>query len=482
MIPTSSQPRPRSLAAVILAAGKGTRMRSSLTKVLHPVMGQPMVVHVAKAALGAGCETLAVVIGHQADAVIETLQGAFEGVAIIPALQAEQLGTGHAVCCAEQALQGFDDVLILCGDTPALNAETLTRLIHEHDSAGRALSVATFRAPDPTGYGRMVRDEQGRLKQIVEHRDANEAERAIDEVNAGIYLVERAALFSALAEVGTDNAQGEVYLTDIVKRFAATEQALGTTTLDDPERVRGINTRAQLAELEASMLTHRIDEMMEAGVTFEDPASVRVEANVTVGPDTRIGRAVQLLGNTSIGAHATLEAGCVLRDCRLGDGVHLKPYVVAEKATLADRATAGPFTHLRPGTEMAERSKAGNFVEMKNTRLGPGSKANHLSYVGDCVVGQDANIGAGTITCNYDGVNKHQTVIEDGVFIGSDTQLVAPVRVGKRATVGAGTTVTRDVPEGALVVTRAAVKVIDGYDERHRRPREQAKQRAKKES
>ncbi len=468
-----------SLAAVVLAAGQGTRMRSAVAKVLHPVLGRPMVAHVLDAALGAGADRLAVIVGHQADQVRACLTTTFPDADLHTPLQADQNGTGHAVQCAASATEGFDDLLVLCGDTPNLDSATLTALRDAHAASGASLTVMTFAVDDPTGYGRMVRGADGHVTGIVEHRDATEAQRAIDEVNAGVYLGARDLVFDALSRVGTSNAQGEIYLTDIVALLATDGHHVAPFCLDDPERVAGINTRVQLATLEARMLRDRLTALMASGVTLENPDNVRIEATATVGPDTTLATGVHLLGQTTVGEGCRIDAGCVLTNCTLGDGVHLKPYVVAEDTALGDGATAGPFAHLRPGTVLGDGAKIGNFVETKKAVLGPGAKANHLTYLGDCEIGARANIGAGTITCNYDGAYKHQTIIGKEVFIGSDTQLVAPVTIGDRATVGAGTTVTVDVPPGALVVTRADRRVIEGYDERHRQPRE-ARRKAEK--
>jgi len=466
-------------AAIVLAAGQGTRMRSARAKVLHEVLGRPMVAWIAGAALEAGFAQVVVVVGHQREAVVAALQHEFPGAPITFAYQAEQRGTGHAVRCAMDATAGTDAVAILSGDTPALDAGTLGRLAAARAERGAPLVVTTFEAADPTGYGRIVRDAAGAVVRIVEHGDATLGERAIHEVNAGLYLADRATLADALERLEADNAQGELYLTDVVALVAASGRPVAAFALHDPFRVAGINTRAQLAAIERELLARRLAALMDAGVTVQDPASVRVEAAVTIGVDTVIGPGVQLKGRTSIGRDCRIDAGAVLTDTTVGDGAHVKPYVVAEGATVGVHAEVGPFAHLRPGTDLGPRVKVGNFVETKQARLGPGSKASHLSYLGDCTIGADVNIGAGTITCNYDGFDKHPTVIEDGVFIGSDTQLVAPVRVGKNAVVGAGTTVTRDVAPGALAVTRVPQREIAGYYERYRKPKEEAKRRAK---
>jgi bifunctional UDP-N-acetylglucosamine pyrophosphorylase/glucosamine-1-phosphate N-acetyltransferase len=296
----------------------------------------------------------------------------------------------------------------------------------------------------------------------------------IDEVNAGIYVVRRELLGDAIANLTPQNAQGELYLTDIVASLASAGRSVDAYVLDDPERAMGVNTRAQLVEAEWLLGSKTIADLLDAGVVVQDPTSVRIEHGVSVGPDTVLASGVQLLGKTTVGAGCHIETGCILRDTSVGDSVHIKPYVVSELAALSDGAVAGPFTHLRPASILGPGARVGNFVEMKKTHLGAGSKANHLSYLGDCWVGQGVNVGAGTITCNYDGTNKHKTVLEDGVFIGSDTQLVAPVTVGARATVAAGTTVTEDVPPGALALSRTRQVNREGYDEGYRKPREDA--------
>ncbi|TNF31941.1 MAG: UDP-N-acetylglucosamine diphosphorylase/glucosamine-1-phosphate N-acetyltransferase [Deltaproteobacteria bacterium] len=470
---------PPRTAAIVLAAGKGTRMRSARAKVLHPVLGRPMISWIVGATLEAGFDQVVVVVGHQREAVADALRRDFPDAPIGFAHQAEQRGTGHAVQCALPATEGADAVAILSGDTPALDADTLRRLAQLKAERGATLVVTTFEADDPTGYGRIVRDADGAVSRIVEHKDATPAERALHEVNAGLYLADRAALADALAQLTTDNAQGELYLTDAVALTAAHGGRVAGFVLHDPFRVAGINTRAQLAAIERELLARRLDALMEAGVTLEDPASTRVEAPVEIGEDTVLGPGVQLKGRTVIGRDCRIDAGVVLTDTTVGDGAHIKPYVVAESAEVGPGAAAGPFAHLRPGTVLGPEVKVGNFVETKKATLGRGAKASHLSYLGDCEVGAGANIGAGTITCNYDGFDKHRTVIGEGVFIGSDTQLVAPVEVGANAVVGAGTTVTRNVAPGALVVSRTPQKEIAGYYDRYRKPKAEAKRRAK---
>jgi bifunctional UDP-N-acetylglucosamine pyrophosphorylase / glucosamine-1-phosphate N-acetyltransferase len=461
-------------AAIVLAAGQGTRMRSTRAKVLHEVLGRPMVGWVLDAALEAGVDALVPVVGHQAEDVEAWIRAAYPDTALAFCLQAQQLGTGDAVRVALEATSAAETVLILCGDTPALDPTEISALLTDHDAAQRDLTVASFYADDPTGYGRIVRDDDDQVVRITEERDATDLERLIEEVNAGIYVVARGLLGDAIAKLDPQNAQGELYLTDIVASLASEGRSVDAYVLDDPDRAMGVNTRAQLVEAEWLLSSQTLTDLLDSGVVVQDPTSVRVEHGVSVGPDTVLASGVQLLGETTVGSGCQIETGCILRDTTVGDSVHIKPYVVSERAILADGAVAGPFTHLRPESVLGTGARVGNFVEMKKTQLGAGSKANHLSYLGDCSIGEGVNVGAGTITCNYDGTNKHKTVLEDGVFIGSDTQLVAPVTVGARATVAAGTTVTQDVPPGALALSRTHQVNREGYDEAYRKPREDA--------
>lgn len=473
----SASPHRAPLAACILAAGKGTRMRSRLVKVLHPFLGRPMVLHAVDAAFRAGADRVVTVVGHQADEVRRAIEATFPSWNLGFALQSEQRGTGHAVQEALPALMGAGEVLVLYGDTPLLQSRTLAQLLQSHREGARAMTIATFVAADPAGYGRVVRDEAGRVLRIVEHADASEDERRITEVNAGMCVIKGALLSDALAALTPHNAQGELYLTDLVAHLAP--QGVGAFLIADPIEAQGINTRAQLAQLEEIALGRMRLTWMDRGVSMQDPGSIRIDADVDIGEDTVLGPNVQLLGRTRIGQGCRIDAGALLDGCELGDFVHVKAYTVAHHARLATGVEVGPFAHLRPGTELGERAKVGNFVETKQARLGPHSKASHLSYLGDCEIGRHVNVGAGTITCNYDGVDKHKTVIEDGVFIGSDTQLVAPVRVGKNATIAAGTTVVHDVPEGALALARSAQRDVADYYERHRKPREDKKKAAR---
>ncbi len=440
-------------AAVVLAAGKGTRMKSPRAKVLHEAAGLPLVAWPIEAALALGCGPIVVVVGHQAAEVEATVLRCFPKAPLAFALQAEQLGTAHAVGQAQDALAGHAGrVLILYGDVPLLTPTTLERL----QAAGRTSPVAflSMIPPDPTGYGRVVRDGAGAVTAIVEHRDADAAQRAIGECNAGIYDVDAAFLWRALAEIRPDNAQGELYLTDIVA-MAARERTPAVAIVAPHEEVAGVNDKRELATVAAVLRRRILDRHMIEGVTIVDPASTFVDASVRLAPDVELGPSVRLAGRTIVGAGTRIGQGCVLTDSIVGENVELKAYSVLEEAVVGARSIIGPFARLRPGTELAEEVHIGNFVETKKTKVGRGSKANHLAYLGDATIGAKCNVGAGTITCNYDGVHKYATVLGDGVFIGSDTQLVAPVTVGDGAYVGAGTTVTQDVPAGALAISRA---------------------------
>jgi bifunctional UDP-N-acetylglucosamine pyrophosphorylase / glucosamine-1-phosphate N-acetyltransferase len=444
------------IAAVVLAAGKGTRMKSETAKVLHEAGGRPIGFFPIRAALALDASPVVVVVGHQAQAVEEELSRQFAGAPLRFVVQAEQLGTGHAVLCAEDALRGFEgEVLILAADVPLIRAETLQKLVRAKDDADVAL--LTCRARQPQGYGRVVRDADGKVARVVEEKDASPAERNLDEVNASIYLADSAFLFRALHGVGRGNAQSEYYLTDIV----AKGRAVAVET--EETEVSGVNDRAQLAASAAHMRERRNAQLMKDGVTLIDPAITYVDEGVEVGRDTVLEPLVSLRGKTRVGRGARIGQGCVIVDTEIADGAQILPYSHLTESRIGAGATVGPFARLRPGAQLAEQAHVGNFVELKKTLLGKGSKANHLTYLGDTVVGEGCNIGAGTITCNYDGKSKHLTTIEDGAFIGSDTQLIAPVTVHKDAYVGTGTTVREDVPAGALAVSAGKQRNIEGW-------------------
>jgi bifunctional UDP-N-acetylglucosamine pyrophosphorylase/glucosamine-1-phosphate N-acetyltransferase len=456
------------LGAIVLAAGLGTRMRSERAKVLHELGGWTLLRWVLDAIGSLDPARVVVVVGHQADAVrAEAARAGLRGLAF--AHQAEQRGTGHAVQCAVPALDGFEgDVLILYGDAPRIRRETLARLVETHRRERADLTLLTVRFSDPKGYGRIVREPDGRVRGIVEERDATPAEKAITEVNPGFYCVRTDVLLPLLGELRADNAQGEYYLTDVVGLAARGGKRVVTVESDRPDEVAGINSRVELARLEAQRRAEIVERWMVAGVTFEDPATAYVGPEVQIGADTVIGPNVTLRGKTRIGRSCRIDGTAWISDGVLADGVHLKFACSVEDAEIGPRAIIGPFARLRPGTKLAEDVHIGNFVECKKADVGPRTKANHLTYLGDCEIGPDTNIGAGTITCNYDGFAKHRTRIGARVQIGSATQLVAPVSVADDAYVGAGTTVTKDVPSGALVVTRTPPRVVEGWVARFR--------------
>jgi bifunctional UDP-N-acetylglucosamine pyrophosphorylase/glucosamine-1-phosphate N-acetyltransferase len=465
-----SVPAPRPLGAVVLAAGLGTRMRSRRAKVLHELAGRPLVRYPLAALAALDPERVALVVGHQADDV----RAAAAGVGLPDlrtVLQPEQRGTGHAVACAADAFRGFTgDVLILYGDVPFLRAATLRTLVATHRTEAADLTLVTMSFADPTGYGRILRGPDGRVTGIVEERDASDAQRAITEVNPGLYAVRSEVLFPLLAELRPDNVQGELYLTDLVALAARAGHRVSTLAGRSPEELAGINTRAELANMEATLKADVVERWMAAGVTFEDPATAYVGPDVTIGADTVIGPNVQLRGRTRIGSDCRIDGTAYLVDATVGDGAHLLFACVVEGAEIGAEARVGPFARLRPGTRLAERVHVGNFVETKQATIGAGTKANHLSYLGDCEIGPESNVGAGTITCNYDGSTgkKSRTVIGARVQIGSDSQLVAPVSVGDDAYVGTGTTVRRDVPAGALAVNPKTERHVPGWTARRR--------------
>jgi bifunctional UDP-N-acetylglucosamine pyrophosphorylase/glucosamine-1-phosphate N-acetyltransferase len=461
------------LGIVVLAAGRGTRMRSERAKVLHAIAGKPFILSVLDTAAALAPDRLAVVVGHEADEVERICAAHLARHPITAAVtyprQTEQRGTGDAVRAAAGSFEGFEgDVLILYGDVPGLVASTLRDLVEHHRSHAAALSLLTTTVEEPTGYGRIVRQPDGALRGIVEERDLGPAERAIREINPGIYCVCSRVLWPSLSELRSDNAQGEYYLTDIVAMAVAGGEQVETRPVADPGEVAGINSREDMTNLEQRARRALVEKWMRAGVTFRDPATTYIEEEVTIGADTEVGPNVQLLGQTSIGRGCQLDGTAMLRDATIGDGVHLRLGVVLTECEIGDAAIIGPFAHVRPGSVLGPAVHIGNFVETKKARLGRGTKANHLTYLGDCEIGSGTNIGAGTITCNYDGFAKNRTVIGDRVQIGSDTQLVAPVTVGDDAYVGAGTTVTGDVPPGHLVVSRVPQRTIPGWVERRR--------------
>ena len=449
------------LEIVILAAGDGKRMKSSRPKVLQPIGGRPMLVHLIDAAEALDPERIHVVIGAGAEQVREVL--AERSVEFTT--QERRLGTGHAAMQALPAIDTQAKVLILPGDMPMIRPETLKPLL-ESDAD---LAVLSFLADDPAGYGRIVRKPDGALAAIVEHKDAGPEELAINEVNSGVMCAAASAWSDWLGRVGADNAQGEYYLTDCVAIANAAGQRVEALIADSAEELMGANDREQLADLEQVFQTRARRELFARGVTLADPDSVFVRGRVSCGRDVRIEPGVVLAGDVALGDEVVIGPGCVLTDCDLASGTWLEPYCVLEGVRTTGPCSIGPFARLRPGTELAEGVKVGNFVEIKNARFASGSKASHLSYVGDAEVGERANLGAGTITCNYDGANKHRTEIGADAFIGSNSALVAPVVVGEGATIGAGSVITHSAPEGHLTLARARQKTVEGWQRPRKR-------------
>jgi len=446
------------LLAVILAAGKGTRMKSALPKVLHPIGGKPMVAHVLAAAHMAGAQRKVVVVGFGADSVETTVGTQAEYV-----VQAEQLGTGHAVMQASACLQGFDGtIMVLCGDTPLLRGQTLAKLFAEHQRAQAKATVLTACMKDPTGYGRVIRDDSGQVVKIVEQKDATSSELAVREVNTGIYCFDKVALFDALRSINCNNVQGEYYLTDVISVLAQAQAKVWAVQVDDAEETLGINSRMQLAEAEKILRRRKLSSLMDNGVTIMDIDSTFIDDEVCIGPDTVIYPFTWLEGNTSIGKGCEIGPNTRIQNSSIGENTTLH-FIYAHDCQIGNHVTVGPYVHLRPKTVLADGVKIGNFVEVKNSQVGAGSKIPHLSYIGDTDMGAGINIGCGTVTVNYDGKNKHRTTVEDGAFIGCNSNLVAPVTVGKGAYVAAGSTITKNVPSSALGVARARQSNIEGW-------------------
>ncbi len=449
-------------AVIILAAGMGTRMKSTTPKALHPILGVPMVGHVLRIAEVLKPAQMIVVTGHKREDVEAWIDTQRWSCAVDFVEQADQRGTGHAVQMAVPALRDVKDVLVLYCDGPLLRPQTLDRLM---TARGEGLvSLMTAVPPDAARYGRVVLNAAGQIDQIVEHADATEAERAIDLINAGMMAVQRQFLEEALSQLSDTNAQGELYLTDLLA-MARDRGQPGTSVCADWEELQGINDRAELARAGEILQRRVVTKWLKHGVAIERPSDVVIEQNVEIGRDVLLSGGVELRGETKIDAGARIDRGCVLEDVTVGEHAHLKPYTVANDAVIGAHAAIGPFAHLRPGTVLHDQVKVGNFVETKKTVLRQGAKASHLSYLGDADIGAGSNIGAGTITCNYDGINKHKTVLGPGVFIGSNTALVAPVTLGDGAYVGAGSTITNDVPAKALAVARGRQYVKENWAE-----------------
>ena len=445
-----------SFAIAILAAGKGTRLKSRRAKVLHEIGGKPLLAHVvAAAAKIVPAQNIFAIIGHEADTVREALQSS--GIGFV--LQRDQRGTGHAMMEAAEALKAFEHVLVLSGDVPLITQETIARVRDFHIDGGAAMTILTAEPADPTGYGRIFRKiSDGKstdvVDRIVEQKDLKNAEGEQREINSGIYAFATKPLYAHIGNIGTNNASGEYYLTDIAALLGKAGEKVLALRADDSNQVLGVNTRIDLAELDAQLRAKKARELMLAGTTIFRPETCDIDADVEVGTDTVIEPFVQLIGRTKIGADCRIRSYSVITNCEIGDRVQILPGCILEDSVVHGGAKLGPYSHLRPGSNIGEDAHVGNFVETKKTRLGRGSKANHLTYLGDAVIGEGVNVGAGTITCNYDGVNKHVTTIEDGAFIGSDTTLVAPVQIGRGAYIGAASCITENVPEDSLAVAR----------------------------
>jgi len=450
---------------VVLAAGQGTRMKSRLPKVLHSLVGRPLIEHVLQAADAISPSTVTLVIGHGAESV-RAATGISPNIGFV--VQEPQLGTAHALQQAEARLAGKQGtVVLLSGDVPLLKGSTLRRLVEAHQAANAAATVVTAVVERPYGYGRIVRT-RGRIARIVEERDASPDVRQIREINGGIYAFDLAPLFDALRGIAAQNAQGEYYLTDLVAIYRRRKLPVETLVVDNPQEIRGINSRTELAEVSLIVRQTKNEELMAAGVTIVDPATTYIDPDVEIGPDTVIHPGVAIEGHSRIGAACEIHSHVRIVGSEIADKSVILNFCLIIGSRIAEGASVGPFAHLRPESVVGERAKIGNFVELKKTTMGAGSKANHLAYLGDATIGERVNVGAGTITCNYDGTKKYPTIIEDGAFIGSDSQLIAPVRVGKGAYVAAGSSITEDVPDGALGIARGRQSNVDGWVERRK--------------
>ncbi len=452
---------------MILAAGLGTRMKSRRAKVLHELAGRPLVAHVVRAAFALNPEVLLTIVGHQADDVEKAVRdeavrlvtsGAEAKPELLFALQTEQRGTGHAVLAARELLKGKTNPLVVtAGDVPMMQSAMLQRLVEKHNAEQNDATVLTVMLDDPFGYGRIIRDEEGHYLRCAEQKDGTPEELAVKEVNVSIYCFNPQSLLAALEHLRSDNAQNEYYLTDVPQILMSQGKRLGLFCYENPEEVRGINTRVELAELEGNLREKKLRELMLAGVTLIDPATTYIHADVEIGQDTVIYPQVIIEGRSRIGVACTIQSWTRLKDVQIGDEVTIKNSCVIEDCILHNQVSVGPFARLRMNAEFEEKAVIGNFVEVKKSKVGKGTKAQHLTYLGDATLGERVNIGAGTITCNYDGVRKHETHIEDDVKIGSDTMLIAPVRVGRGSVTGAGTVVTKDVPPDSLAIGVPAV-------------------------
>ena len=459
---SQSTPPPPRLAIAIMAAGKGTRLKSKHPKVLHEIGGKPILAHViATAKKVVSAEHIFAIIGHEADRVREAL--ASTGVNFV--LQAEQRGTGHALMAARDALSAkYDQVIVLSGDAPLITADTIRKLSAFHAAQKATMTLLSADLDNPYGYGRVIREgKAAEVRAIVEEKSATAKQKKIREINSGFYAFDAPALYEHIGNLSTANPHGEYYLTDMAGVFHRARKKVVAIKTEDPGEILGSNTRAEMMMLDARLRLAKCRQLLEEGVTVFYPHTCVIDADVEVGADTVIEPFVQLLGSTKIGADCRIRSYSVIGNSILGDGVTVKPGTIMEDSRVGAGAVLGPYTHMRPGSDVGEGAHLGNFVETKKMKIGKGSKANHLSYLGDAEIGEKVNVGAGTITCNYDGVNKHKTVIEDGVFVGSDSTLVAPVKIGRGAYIAAASCITDDVPADALALGRARQSVKEGW-------------------
>jgi bifunctional UDP-N-acetylglucosamine pyrophosphorylase / glucosamine-1-phosphate N-acetyltransferase len=462
--PRSSAPSLRNprIAIVIMAAGKGTRLRSKHPKVLHAVGGQPVLAHVIAAATKVvPARDVFAIVGHEADQVRKAVEQT--GVQFV--LQAEQRGTGHALMVAQEAVQHYDHVLVLSGDAPLITAETISALRDFHLQRKAAMTLLTAELANPSGYGRVLRKtaKNAEVRAIVEEKAASPAQKKIREINSGFYAFNSRDLYGHIGRLSTNNAHGEYYLTDMAAVLTKAKRPVLATRTENPNEILGGNTRSELVDIDQQLRMAKCQQLMAEGVTIFYPATCVIDTGVEIGPDTVIEPFVQLLGMTRVGADCRIRSYSVLTNSEIGDGVLINPGTIMDDSRVASAATIGPYSRLRPGSDIGEGAHLGNFVETKKMKLGKGSKANHLTYLGDAEIGEGVNVGAGTITCNYDGVHKHKTVIGDRVFVGSDTTLVAPIEVGSGAYIGAASCLTEDVPQDALAVGRARQTVKPGW-------------------
>src|SRR5215472_2544111 len=447
-------------AIVIMAAGKGTRLKSSRAKVLHEIGGKPLLAHVIAAAQHVvPADDIYVVIGYQAEAV----RAAVESTGVRFVLQPEQRGTGHAIMCAREQVQGYKNLLVLSGDVPLIRPETIKELRDFHVKKQAAMSILTAEPSDPTGYGRILRAGSDRVRAIVEQKALSKTQENIREINSGIYAFSAQPLFSHIDHLRNDNAHGEFYLTDTAELLVGAKKPVLALKAADSAEILGANTLAELASLDASLCARKCDELMAAGVTIYRPETCVIDCEVEIGADTVVEPFVQILGQTRISSGCRIRSFSVISNSIIAADVTVRPGCIIDQSQIAQGALLGPYAHLRPGSEIGEGAHVGNFVETKKARLGRGAKANHLTYLGDAEIGAGVNVGAGTITCNYDGEKKHVTVIEEGAFIGSDSTLVAPVRIGKNAYIAAGSTITDNVPPDSLALGRARQATKEGW-------------------